>query len=211
MKNASLILSTLLVLMGATTASYVFQSASDVPGVNNVWATPGIIEIAAAETSDVDQICNDVSLNSSTALALDPTRSQFLDQPDVPRCLLVTPSDVVTTAIKFTGTDISGATITEWANFSASSTPVTTAKAFATVTMINATTSGPTRTVKIGTSDKLGLNQAFATNPVVYCALDGIREATAPTVTVSSTVLSENTIDTSGAPAGKTTKIWVLY
>ena len=54
MKNGSIILLALLMLVGATTASYVFQSASDVPGVNNVWATPGIIEIGDAETGDVD-------------------------------------------------------------------------------------------------------------------------------------------------------------
>ena len=166
--------------------------------------------IPAAESSDDDQLVNGASLNSTTALALDPSRSQFLAQPDVPRCLLVTPSDVVTTAIKFTGTDISGATITEWANFSASSTPVTTAKAFATVTMINATTSGTTRTVKIGTSDKLGLNTKLSTNTVIMVALDNVRETTAPTVTVSSTVLAQNTIDTSTAPGGKVTKVWFI-
>ena len=211
MKNGSIILLALLMLVGATTASYVFQSASDVPGVNNVWATPGIIEIAAAETSDVDQICNDVSLNSSVKLALDPTRSQFLDQPDVPRCIIVTPSDAVTTDIRFTGTDIAGATITENLTFEASSTAQTTVGAFATVTMINATTTGTTRTADIGTADKLGLNQKFAVNPVVYCTVNGAREATAPSVAVSSTAVCNNTIDTNTVPGGHATKIWVLY
>ena len=200
------ILLVLMALMGAASAA-----SSDVAGVYNKNAVAAIITIPAAESADDDQLVNGASLNSTTALALDPTRSQFLDQPDVPRCLLVTPSDVVTTAIKFTGTDISGAAITEWANFSASSTAVTTTNAFATVTMINATTSGTTRTVKIGTADKLGLNRKFATNPVVYCALNGAREANAPTVTVSSTVLAANTIDTSTAPGGKVTRVWALY
>lgn len=183
---------------------------TDISGTSNRLGWVSIQTIPVAETSDDDQLVNGASLNSTTPLALDPTRSQFLDQPDVPRCLLVTPSDVVTTAIKFTGTDISGATITEWANFTASSTAVTTTKAFKTVSLINATTTGTTRTVKIGTADKLGLNTKLATNTVLLAALNDTKEATAPSVTVDSTVLSLNTIDTSTAPGGKVTKIWYI-
>ena len=179
-------------------------------GANNIEGLISIQTIPAAETSDDDQLVNVASLNSSTALALDPTRSQFLDQPDVPRCLLVTPSGAVTSNIKLVGTDIGGNAITEWANFSASATPVTTAKAFASVATINATTTGSTFTVKIGTADKLGLNTKLATNTVLLAALDNTKEGTAPAVTVSSTVLAQNTIDTSGAPAGKVTKVWFV-
>jgi len=107
--------------------------------------------------------------------------------------------------------DISGAVITENLTFTASAVAQTTTKAFMNVTRIDATTSGTTRTVDIGTSDKLALNKKFAVNPVVYCSVDGTREATAPTVTVSSTVLAANTIDTNTAPGGHITKIWVLY
>lgn len=48
-------------------------------------------------------------------------------------------------------------------------------------------------------------------NPVVYCSVNGAREATAPAVTMSSTVLAQNTIDTDTAPGGHVTKVWVLY
>ena len=182
---------------------------SDTTTANRIgWISTQTIPVA--ESSDDDQLVNGASLNSTTALALDPTRTGFLDNPDVPRCLLVTPSDVVTSTILFTGTDIAGASITEWANFSASSTAVTTAKAFKTVTRINATTTGTTRTVKIGTSDKLGLNTKLATNTVLLAALNDTKESTAPTVTVSSTVLSQNTIDTNTAPGGKITKVWFI-
>lgn len=183
---------------------------TDVGGANNIEGAISIQTIPVAETSDDDQIVNGASLNSSTALALDPTRSQYLDQPDVPRCILVTPSGTVTTTIKLTGTDISGAAISEWANFSASSTAVTTAKAFKTVDMINATTTVGTVTVKIGTSDKLGLNSKLATNTVLLAALNDTKEATAPTVTVSSTSLATNTIDTNTAPGGKVTAVWFI-
>ena len=182
---------------------------SDGGGTNYAYAV-AVQTIPVAETSDDDQVVNGASLNSSTALALDPTRSQYLDQPDVPRCILVTPSGTVTTTIKLTGTDISGATITEWANFSASSTAVTTAKAFKTVSLINATTTVGTVTVKIGTADKLGLNTKLTTNTVLLAALNDTKEATAPSVTVNGTVLSLNTIDTSTAPGGKITKIWYI-
>jgi hypothetical protein len=180
---------------------------------NNIEGLVSIQTIPAAETSDVDQICNDVSLNSTTKLLINSTgvgSSNFLADPDVPRCIIVTPSDVVTTAIKFTGLDISGAVITENLTFSASSTAQTTTKAFKNVTRIDATTTGTTRTADIGVSDKLGLNTKLATNTVLLAALDNTKEGTAPAVTVSSTVLAQNTIDTSCAPAGKVTKVWFV-
>jgi hypothetical protein len=182
-------------------------------GANNIEGLVSVQTIPAAETSDVDQICNDVSLNSTTKLLINSTgvgSSNFLADPDVPRCIIVTPSDVVTTAIKFTGLDISGAVITENLTFSASSTAQTTNKAFKNVTRIDATTTGTTRTADIGVSDKLGLNTKLATNTVLLAALDNTKEGTAPAVTVSSTVLAQNTIDTSGAPAGKVTKVGIV-
>ena len=203
------ILLVLMALMGAASAA-----SSDVAGVYNKNLVGAVITIPAAETSDTDQIVNDASLNSTTKLLIRSTgvgSSNHIDDPDVPRCLIVTPSDTVTTEIKFTGLDISGAVITENLTFTASSTAQTTARAFKNVTRIDATTSGATRTVDIGTSDKLALNKKFAVNPVVYCSVNGVREATAPTVTVDSAAVCNNTIDTNTAPGGHVTKVWVLY
>ena len=203
------ILLVLLALMGAASAA-----SSDVAGVYNKNLVGAVITIPAAETSDTDQIVNDASLNSTTKLLITSTgvgSSKFIDDVDVPRCLIVTPSDAVTTEIKFTGLDISGAVITENLTFTASAVAQTTAKAFKNVTRIDATTSGTTRTVDIGTADKLALNKKFAVNPVVYCSVNSAREATAPAVTVSSTVLAQNTIDTATVPGGHVTKVWVLY
>lgn len=203
------ILLVLMAFMGAASAA-----SSDVAGVYNKNLVGAVITIPAAETSDTDQIVNDASLNATTNLLIRSTgvgSSNFLDDPDVPRCLIVTPSGAVTTEMKFTGLDISGAVITENLTFSESSDAQTTTKAFKNVTRIDATTSGTTQTVDIGTADKLALNKKFAVNPVVYCSVNGVREATAPAVTVSSTVLAQNTIDTATAPGGHVTKIWVLY
>ena len=203
------ILLVLMAFMGAASAA-----SSDVAGVYNKNLVGAVITIPAAETSDTDQIVNDASLNSTTKLLIRSTgvgSSNHIDDPDVPRCLIVTPSDPVTTEIKFTGLDISGAVITENLTFTASSTAQTTARAFKNVTRIDATTTGTTRTVDIGTSDKLALNKKFAVNPVVYCSVNSAREATAPAVTASATVLAQNTIDTATAPGGHVTKVWVLY
>lgn len=210
MRRFIAILLVLMAFMGAASAA-----SSDVAGVYNKNLVGAVITIPAAETSDTDQIVNDASLNSTTNLLIRSTgvgSSNFIDDPDVPRCLIVTPSGAVTTEIKFTGLDISGAVITENLTFSASSDAQTTTKAFKNVTRIDATTTSATpRTVDIGTADKLALNKKFAVNPVVYCSVNGAREATAPAVTVSSTVLAQNTIDTATAPGGHVTKIWVLY
>lgn len=203
------ILLVLMAFMGAASAA-----SSDVAGVYNKNPVGAVITIPAAETSDTDQIVNDASLNSTTKLLIRSTgvgSSNFIDDVDVPRCLIVTPSDAVSTEIKFTGLDISGAVITENLTFTASADAQTTAKAFKSVTQIDATTSGTTRTVDIGTADKLALNKKFAVNPVVYCSVNGAREGTAPAVTVSSTVLAQNTIDTATEPGGHVTKVWVLY
>ena len=209
MRRFIAILLVLMAFMGAASAA-----SSDVAGVYNKNLVGAVITIPAAETSDVDQIVNDASLNSTTNLLIRSTgvgSSNFLDDPDVPRCLIVTPSGAVTTEMKFTGLDISGAVITENLTFTASAVAQTTTKAFMNVTRIDATTSGTTRTVDIGTADKLALNKKFAVNPVVYCSVNGAREATAPAVTVSSTVLAQNTIDTATEPGGHVTKVWVLY
>lgn len=194
------------------------QTGKEVVGYGGIYGAnyamvPVLQIIPAAESADADQIANDVSLNSSTKLLINSTgtgSSNFGDDPDVPRCLTVTPADVVSTAIKFTGTDISGAVITENLTFSASSTAQTTTKAFMNVTRIDATTTGTTRLTDIGTSDKLALSQKLGTyDQVVHAYVNGALETTAPAITKSSTVLSMNTIDAYTVPGGHTT--WVYY
>jgi hypothetical protein len=55
----------LMALMGAASAA-----SSDVAGVYNKNLVGAAITIPAAETSDVDQIVNDASLNSTTKLLI---------------------------------------------------------------------------------------------------------------------------------------------
>jgi hypothetical protein len=191
---------------------YVDNAASDVSGSLNGWGQVAIQTIAAAESSDDDQICAAYKnqFNATTKFVLLSTYGWFLAQPDVPRNIIVTMNNTATCALKITGTDISGAAITENLTWAAESGIKASTKAFKTVTRIDATSSVTTVQGKIGTGDLLGLNTKFATNPVLFCALDGTREGTDPAVTVSSTVLSQNTIDTSTAPGGKVCKVWMV-
>lgn len=210
-----LVVLSLLILAGIGSAGYVPNPvSSDVTGVLNKGATGAIITIPAAETSDDDQITTATPANNTTHILIRSSgvgSTTFLAQPDVPRNIIVTPSGSATGSLKITGTDIAGTAITSNLTFSGASV-VAGLAAFKTITRIDGTFTQTTpRTLKIGTGDVLGLNKKFITNPVVYCALNNTREGTAPTVTVSATYLSLNTIDTSSAPGGSVTKIWVLY
>ena len=164
--------------------------------------------IAAAETTDDDQLFAATTghCNQTTNIA----KVTFLAQPDVPRNIIATFNASTSGSIKITGTDISGAAITENLTISSASTGAST-MAFKTVTRVDAdlTTGQTNKTLKMGTGDLLGLNDRFATNPVLFCALNDTREGTAPAVTVNSTVLSLNTIDTSTAPGGKVLAVWM--
>lgn len=185
-------------------------------GTANRLGWVSIQTIASAESSDDDQLLNTTggALNQTTNLIVTSTgaySAYFLAQPDVPRNVIATWNATTSGSIKLTGTDINGASITENLTVSSGTTAAST-KAFKTVTRIDAdlTTGQTAKTVKIGTGDLLGLNSKLATNTVLLAALDGTREGTAPAVTVNSTVLSLNTIDTSTAPGGKITKIWYI-
>lgn len=181
---------------------------SDGGGTNYAYAI-ALQTIPVAETSDDDQLFAATTghCNQTTNV----NKSTFLAQPDVPRNIIATFNASTSGSIKITGTDISGAVITENLTISSATTGAST-KAFKTVTRINAdlTTGETNKTLKMGTGDLLGLNSKLATNTVLLAALNDTKEATAPAVTVNSTVLSLNTIDTSTAPGGKVTKIWYI-
>ena len=103
--------------------------------------------------------------------------------------------------IAVVGTDLSGATITDTITPLAG-TIAHGVKAFKTITSITGAgwvISGGNDTIVVGFGDKLGLPHKLGANTVLYCSLNGVREATAPTVTYSSTVLSQNTLDLNSA------------
>ena len=181
---------------------------------------PGVVAVRTmllgyAESSDDDQIkiASAGSFNSTTHFLMRNTgvgSSLFLAQPDVPRNIIGTMNTSTTGSLKLTGTDFDGVAITENLTWAGETGIKASTKAFKTVTRVDGTCTGTTAQFKLGTGDLLGMRTTLATNTVIFCALNGTREATAPSVTVSSTVLSLNTIDTSSAPAGKATKIWYI-
>jgi len=191
---------------------WVDNIASDT-GTDNDFGHIAIQTIAAAESTDTDQLKAAAvnEFNSTTHFLLLSTDTAFLDQPDVPRNIIATMNTSTSGSLKLTGTDISGATITENLTWSSATGAKSSTKAFKTVTRVDGTCTTNTAQFILGTGDLLGLNTKLgATNTVLFCALGDTRESTAPTVTASATVLSLNTIDTNSAPGGAVTKVWMV-
>ncbi len=135
--------------------------------------------------------------------------STAITNPDVPRGLTATAGgtagDIAAVQVTVTGTDADGAVITEaLPAFTVNTTgTVQGSKAFATVTSYSVPAmDGTGATVAIGTNDKLGLGAHLARNTVVAAYLDGAKEGTAPTVAVSASALSSNTVDLNSALNG---------
>ena len=126
-------------------------------------------------------------------------------QPDVPRGLYITVAGVAadTTAgnIAVDGTDIKGDALSE--NFLTTlntNTVIQGLHAFKTIRRIAVPAQdGAGVTVKVGVNEILGLNCKLPIDTVLYASLGGVKEGTAPTVTVSATDISLNTIDLNSA------------
>ena len=93
-----------------------------------------------------------------------------------------------------------------------------TVKAFKTVTSITGVGwvrdagAGSEDTIKIGTSEALGLPDKLSdTAQVLAASLAAVKEATAPAVTVSATVLAQNTVDLNSALNATAVKIFYVH
>jgi hypothetical protein len=114
--------------------------------------------------------------------------------------------------IDIVGTDLNGDALTE------SITPLngTTAqgtKCFRTISSITGTlwsVVAGADLVVIGYGDLIGLPDKLAWNSVLLAVFNAVREATAPTVTFSSTVLGLNTVDLNSVLNASTVKIFYL-
>lgn len=137
------------------------------------------------------------------------TITSSITDPDVPRCITATAGgtagDIGAIQVTINGTDADGATITEDLPAFTVNTAgtVTGSKAFATVTSIVIPAhDGTGATTSIGTGDKLGLGALLGRNTVIAAYLNGAKEGTAPTVAVSASALSSNTVDLNSATDG---------
>jgi hypothetical protein len=138
------------------------------------------------------------SLMAATALAAGAQAgfSTGLTSPAVPRNVTVKGNaSGITGNVVINGTNREGVAITETIALSGASEVVGN-KAFATVTSVDlpAETHAGTDTVSIGMGAKLGLPIRQAYDRLINAYLAGVREATRPTVAVSSSAIESNTV-----------------
>lgn len=120
---------------------------------------------------------------------------------DYPRNVVITPGgttgDVPAGDVVVTGTDITGAVITESFTFAANAVAATVgSKAFKTITsVVFPIQDGGAATYDIGTGAKLGLARCFPSVPLCLGAfVDGTKEGTLPTLAADLDELCKNTI-----------------
>lgn len=136
--------------------------------------------------------------------------STGITQPDVPRNITATAGgtagDIKAVAVTITGTDENGVAITEVLPAFTVDTAgtVTGSRIFKTVTSYSVPAmDGTGATVAIGTGDKLGIGGGrYSKNQVNAAYLNGVREATAPTVAFDATNQYGNSVQLNSALDG---------
>lgn len=134
------------------------------------------------------------------------TVTTAITNPDVPRNITATAggtnTDIKAIQVVVTGTDINDAVLTETLPVFTVDTAGTVVgnKAFKTVTSVAIPAhDGTGATTAIGTGAKLGLPSKLSVNTVDAAYLATVKEGTAPTVAVSSTVFASNTVTLNSA------------
>lgn len=143
-----------------------------------------------------------------------------MPEADVARKLLITVTqdapggDDTMGTLTIVGTDIADQPLTETIAPAANKT-ATTLNAFKTVVSITGAgwvrdgAAGTEDKIKVGTSEAIGLPDLLIdTAQVVAVSRNNIKEANAPTVTVSPTALSLNTVDLDSALNGTPVKVY---
>ena len=158
-------------------------------------------------------VASDVSVLAATALtAAEQDIITGFTKPTVPRSIRIKGNaagiagDVVITGLNYQGVEITETIALNGA------TAVEGNKAFADVTAVAlpVETNVGTDTVSIGTGEKLGLPYKLAHNTVLMAFLDNTLEATAPTVTTSTTAIESNTVDLNTALSSKVVDLYLM-
>lgn len=148
-------------------------------------------------TAPADADVNDVHADITLTTAIQQITTGITN-PDFPRVITIKGTKAggsLTGNVVITGTNIRGEVITDTIALNDDAT-VAGVKAFKTVTNIQVpvrVTSGDV--VSIGFSDALGLDRCMAGDEVLLCTVDGVYEATRPTVTFDADEVEKNTID----------------
>lgn len=139
-----------------------------------------------------------------------------LTNPAVPRNVTATAggtsTDIKAVSVVVVGTNVHGDVITETLPPFTVDTAGTVvgSKAFKTVTQVTIPAhDGTGATTSIGTGAKLGLGRRLVRDTIVAAFLAGVREATRPTVAVSTAAIESNTVQLNSALAG--TEVIVDY
>ena len=188
-------------------------SDTDCPnsGIENTLLRPVMYDAGSPPTAEVDRIVASVVMfvgdytiaNASAAggVALNVTvTNATLGAFDTPGTIVIT------------GTDIDDQVITETV-IPATNATVATARAFKTVTGVEGVgwiSDGTDDTIEVGFGELIGLPDLLINNTVLFAVFNAIREATAPTVTFSTTVLALNTVDLNSALDGSAVQIYYL-
>jgi hypothetical protein len=132
-----------------------------------------------------------------------------ITNPTTPRNITVTAggtaADIKPIKVKVEGKDASGAAISEEIGPFTENTAGTVEgkKAFASVSKITIPAhDGTGATTAVGFGNVLGLGFELSRNTILNSFLNGVRETTDPTVTISTSVLSENTVKLNSNPSG---------
>jgi len=116
--------------------------------------------------------------------------------------------------VTVTGTNLAGAVISEVLTPGANNVEVVGAKAFASITSIvgvDWVIADAADKIIVGFGDKIGLPDLLAdTAQVLAASLNNAKQATAPAVTVSATLLESNTVDLDSALNGTPVKIYYI-
>ena len=185
---------------GRVSVDHAFLAHFQIPALSATVAAPAGVHAANA--------------TSSTVVT---TITTAITNPSVPRNITATAggtaASIAAVQVTINGTNYADEAISEVLPVFTVDTAglVTGSKAFKTVTsIVIPIMDGAGATVAIGFGEKLGLPFKLAHNTVLKTFFDNTVEATAPTVTVSPTVLCSNTIDLNTALNSKVVDIYLM-
>lgn len=134
-----------------------------------------------------------------------------LNSPAIPRALRIKGNAAgISGNVVFTGTNISGETITETIVANGENA-VEGNKAFKTITnVVFPVRNAPGDTISIGWNDKIGLPYCLKHNTVLFAYLNNAKEGTAPTVAVDDNEIEKNTVDLNSALNGTKVDVYLI-
>lgn len=154
---------------------------------------------------DNDSIMAIVALQEATT----QTITTFDAQPDVPRTVTVKGGQAgMNKKVKVTGLNVLGQEISEEITCNGAGAIAGT-KAFYTITKVELPVwnTDAVDTVSVGFGAKLALPYKLGYNTVFSAYLNGVREATAPTITVDAVAIEKNTIELNSAFNGSLVEV----